>query len=192
MTKICDSCSFELELTNFRTRKYRNGGSGILNICRACERRKNMEYYERNKEGMKAQATEYYWLNREKTLQSVRKYREDNRETIKAKGREYYRKNLVNRLLNGTKARARKWGFEHDITAEDIIIPEVCPLLNIPLQISDKRTSSGSPSVDRIDSSKGYIKGNVWVISHKANTIKSDATLQELQELTKNLGEFLN
>lgn len=50
MTKICDSCSFELELTNFRTRKYRNGGSGILNICRACERRKNMEYYERNKE----------------------------------------------------------------------------------------------------------------------------------------------
>ena len=46
-----------------------------------------------------------------------------------------------------------------------------------------------SYSLDRIDSSKGYIPGNVWVISRRANAIKSDATLEELELLVKNLKE---
>lgn len=38
-----------------------------------------------------------------------------------------------------------------------------------------------------IDSSKGYIKGNVWVVSKRANTIKNNATLEELELLVANL-----
>ena len=49
-----------------------------------------------------------------------------------------------------------------------------------------------SPSLDRIDSSKGYTPDNVWVISRRANIIKHDATLEELLLISKNLGEYLN
>jgi hypothetical protein len=42
---------------------------------------------------------------------------------------------------------------------------------------------NASPSLDRIDPSQGYIKGNVVVISHKANRLKNDAGLAELRAL---------
>lgn len=83
-------------------------------------------------------------------------------------------------LLKQAKYRAKKNNLDFEIELEDIVIPKICPILNIPLFSSKGHSGPNSPSIDRIDSSKGYIKGNVQVISHKANTIKSNATLQEL------------
>jgi hypothetical protein len=72
----------------------------------------------------------------------------------------------------------------------DITIPDVCPLLGIPisLETGDKR-SPHNPSLDRIDPdpSIGYVRGNVQVISARANWLKADATLQELKTLVENL-----
>lgn len=69
-----------------------------------------------------------------------------------------------------------------NIDLSDIVIPKVCPILGIPLTKGVKRVPcNNSPSLDRIDSTKGYVKGNVQVISHRANRLKSDASLQELQ-----------
>lgn len=56
----------------------------------------------------------------------------------------------------------------------------------------DSDNKDFSYSLDRIDSSKGYIKGNVWVIPFKANRIKSDATLEELELIAKNLKNTLD
>lgn len=83
-------------------------------------------------------------------------------------------------LLKQAKYRAKKNNLDFEIELEDIVIPKICPILNIPLFSSKGHSGPNSPSLDRIDPSKGYVKGNVQVISHKANTIKSDATLQEL------------
>lgn len=47
--------------------------------------------------------------------------------------------------------------------------------------------SNNSPTIDRINPKLGYIKGNVWVISNKANRFKNDATLEELELLVANL-----
>ena len=77
--------------------------------------------------------------------------------------------------------------MDFHITADDVTIPEYCPLLGIPLEINTHGASHNSPSIDRIDSKKGYVKGNVWIISHRANTVKSDASLEELELITKNL-----
>lgn len=41
----------------------------------------------------------------------------------------------------------------------------------------------GSPSLDRVDNTRGYVPGNVLVISWKANQIKSNATLAELESI---------
>ena len=81
-------------------------------------------------------------------------------------------------LLARARTRATERGMDFTITKEDIIIPDTCPLLGTPMK---------SPSLDRKDPTKGYIKGNVWVISNRANTLKNDATLQELKTLVENL-----
>jgi hypothetical protein len=63
-------------------------------------------------------------------------------------------------------------------------------------KVRDRRGRSGlltvieSPTLDRIDNSKGYIVGNVWVISMRANRLKSDATVDELMMLATNLREL--
>lgn len=90
-------------------------------------------------------------------------------------------------MVRAAKKRASTKGLEFDITYEDIELPKVCPLLGITLGVSPGRASDSSYSLDRIDSSKGYIRGNIWVISNKANVIKNNATLEELELLTQNL-----
>lgn len=90
------------------------------------------------------------------------------------------------RILCSLKKRAKQKGFEFNLTLEDIPqIPEFCPVLGIPIIINkgECSPSDNSPSVDRIDSTKGYIKGNIRIISNRANRIKSDATVDELRKV---------
>ena len=96
------------------------------------------------------------------------------------------------RMWKSAKDRSEKKGWDFNLLYEDIIIPKMCPLLNIPIKIhSTREHHSDAPSLDRIDSKKGYIKENVWVISHRANQIKNDATIDELEKITYNLKELL-
>ena len=152
----------------------------------------NQTNYAKHGEKLKEKAKEYYHNNKDKVLEVVKQYRDNNRPMIQEKGREYYRRKLPNRLLNAAKARARTHNLEFTITLEDIVVPTHCPLLGIELRVAEGRTSSKahSPSLDRFDCSKGYIKGNVWVISQRANTMKSDATLDELVMLVENLKTY--
>lgn len=83
-------------------------------------------------------------------------------------------------MLYQARKRAKKHGIPINIDHDDIVVPKVCPVLGIPLFVSDGLFSPNSPSLDRIVPELGYTKGNVVVISHRANTMKSDATLPEL------------
>lgn len=82
-------------------------------------------------------------------------------------------------MINNCRQRSKAKGMECTITKEDIDIPESCPVLGIPLKKGGNFLGN-SPSVDRVDNTKGYIPGNVQVISYRANAIKSDATKEEL------------
>lgn len=94
------------------------------------------------------------------------------------------------RMHNRAKQRAIASGMMFDIEVEDIVIPEVCPVLGLPLKINNHSYGKGhgpnnySPSLDRIDNTKGYVKGNVQVISQLANKMKSDATIEQLQSFS--------
>jgi hypothetical protein len=95
-------------------------------------------------------------------------------------------------MCDRSKSRAKKKGFEHSITIHDIHIPDICPLLGIPLfPGTNGKVGPNSPTLDRIDSSKGYTPDNVWVISYKANTIKSNATPEELLTIATRLSDFV-
>jgi len=98
----------------------------------------------------------------------------------------------LRRLVASAKIRATKKGLAFDICIEDLILPTVCPLLGIPLVRGINKICAGSPSLDRKVPSLGYIKGNVWVISFKANAIKQNATIQELELLVANLKKHLD
>lgn len=86
-------------------------------------------------------------------------------------------------LYKNIKSRCKRIGREFSIEFEDIIIPEKCPVFGFELKREDKKTWMCAPSVDRIDSSKGYIKGNITVVSRRANILKRDATIDELEQL---------
>jgi hypothetical protein len=98
-------------------------------------------------------------------------------------------------LWQSARTRAARKGLIFEIEISDIVIPTNCPVLGFPLT-SGAGKSKGkpkwsaqpdAPSLDRIDSRKGYVRGNVWVISWRANAIKNSATPAELIALGRAL-----
>lgn len=74
-------------------------------------------------------------------------------------------------------------GLPYEITLDDLLpLPEHCPALGLPLDYSGSRLggADNSPSIDRLNPELGYVKGNVVVLSMKANRIKNNATSEEL------------
>lgn len=147
-------------------------------------------YYEKNKERIAVRKREYQ-------LRNADKIREYNRNRPKRPPDEKSRKATAdweerNReyvLFNAARMRARKYGHEFSITLKDVLIPEICPLLGI--KIERRRGGHGpkdsSPSLDRLDNSGGYVKGNVWVISWLANKMKATATNEQLLTFARNV-----
>jgi len=93
-------------------------------------------------------------------------------------------------MFHNAQHRAKKKGIPFSITIDDIIIPETCPLLGIPLVSTNDKRDPRNPSLDQKDPGKGYTPDNIWVVSSRANWIKSDASLQELELLVENLKCF--
>ena len=111
---------------------------------------------------------------------------EDKKASLQLAQDKYRKHNPIKYMFSQTKRRATHRGQEFNIDLSDIVIPEVCPLLGLTLDHLSPDLSS-HPSIDRFDSSKGYIKGNVWVISFRANRLKNNATADELYLLASNL-----
>ena len=86
-------------------------------------------------------------------------------------------------LWSQLKSSAKKRNIPFDLLPSDIDhigIPITCPVLGIPLAFNRHKVEDNSISFDRIDSSKGYIPGNIQVISWKANNIKSNHAAEDL------------
>jgi len=85
-------------------------------------------------------------------------------------------------LVRQARRRAVRKDLPFDLVAEDLLVPDYCPALGIPLFRAAGRKAQGpnSPTLDRIVPDLGYVRGNVRVISARANQIKSDATPAEL------------
>jgi hypothetical protein len=115
-------------------------------------------------------------------------YRADNPEyvdKIKIRVRERRLGNPEWYLWDKARSRAKKGQLPFNIEVKDVIIPEVCPILEMPLKVLGLRNGHQCPTIDRVDNSKGYVKGNIVVISYRANSIKRDATLDELEKLVE-------
>lgn len=97
--------------------------------------------------------------------------------------KRWMKENWLRRMLTVAKARAKRNNIEFDITLEDVLVPTHCPITGIKLEAGHVGGKMKSYSLDRIDNAKGYIKGNVALISHRANSCKSDLSLEEARRL---------
>lgn len=96
----------------------------------------------------------------------------------------------ASRMLSDARVRASKRGIKFNIDLEDIIVPDVCPYLGISLVTDNGCKRDNSPTLDRIVPELGYVKGNVEVISERANRIKNDANSSELLEIGTRLKQL--
>ena len=146
-----------------------------------------ISYYERNKEKILKQRKEQYNNDpefRQKRLEQTKQWRLDHADKMKEHRKKWEHSNPAWIMYHNAKRRASDLNLPFDITYKDIVIPEVCPILNIQLSNTDRETT---PSLDRIIPSLGYTKNNIQVISMRANRLKNDGTLAEFQAIVSYL-----
>lgn len=182
--KTCTQCKQTKPTDGFYPRGDRGG---YRSRCKDCEAKKRAAEAPRRRvyrQAIKAQ-----------TAATHAEYYRTHRDEILTYNREYYQKRRQEEpeweLLSRAKNRASREGLSFDLTVKDIHIPDICPVLGLSLEMTSRRGKQGplpnSLSIDRIDSSKGYTRGNVRVISNRANTLKSNATVEELELVLKDL-----
>lgn len=204
-TKVCTCCGIEKPLTEFyRDRRVKK--DGLTAQCKNCLDAKKRVYRQNHKEQRSEyernrRLTDSEW--RKTTAERNKRYftklkeeggprLEHHKNRVKAENKKLKTQDPRYRLWYGAKARAQDKNLEFNIDLDDIIIPEKCPILNIPLCVHEEKAAFDSYSLDRIDSSKGYVKGNVAVISRLANTMKNDATREELELFCKNILNYVD
>lgn len=103
-----------------------------------------------------------------------------NSERVKSQTPEW-------KMHQRAKQRCRKTGREFNIEVSDIIIPSTCPILGIELNMNSGRSGAyrNSPSLDRIDNSRGYTKDNIQVVSQLVNAMKCHASNEELHKFAQ-------
>ena len=146
----------------------------------------------------KEYSKKYYQDNKESILIQQKNYRADNKEKVRDMKRKY-RSNYFNIMkytdismpfLNYKIGKMKERSNDVTLTAEELLelIPKdlKCPVFGIKFSFgkgNDWKFKQYSMSVDRIDNNKGYHKDNVVIVSSKANTMKSSATLKELYQV---------
>jgi len=196
--RICTACKQSLELIYFLKE------SSPIDViyfklcsdCRTKGREKNHARWDKKSQ----QSKEYYIKYKDEVQAANKKWRAHNKEKLQAYEKSDFRKEKnkswvkLKRLKDpstflfySAKRRSKLSNLEFTITKEHIrnIYPKdnKCPILGIDLFVSNKKTTDNSPSLDRIDSKKGYVPENILVISHRANRIKNNSTIDELYKI---------
>jgi len=158
-----------------------------IELRRATQRRYDKKLRETDPESYKEKVSQasknYRERHPEKAKAATKVWRNNNRDRRNSARRQWNAKNIVHLLYLRAKYRAK--GKDIEFTIEESDIPEMgtmCPVFGLPFDISVRdyrETTDNSPSLDRIDPKKGYVPGNVWIITYRANRVKSDATAEE-------------
>ena len=173
--KICIKCQLEKENENFHKDK-RNKDS-LSKYCKSCKKEYDIIYRQTDKI---------------QNIQKTKEYRNRKKEYKKYR----FEKDPREQLLISAKFRAKKNNLPFNLEISDIIIPEICPILEIKLERKEyglgQSFQPNSPSLDKIIPQLGYVKGNIIVMSMKANIMKANATKEELINFSKNILKIFN
>ena len=111
-------------------------------------------------------------------------------------------------MIRNIKYSAKRRNLDFDLDYTDIKLPKYCPLLGIELNYTNNRNNKflnlgddyvdlgfndpSKASVDRIDNTKGYVKGNIIILSRLANAMKNEASFEQLETFSKNILKLIN
>lgn len=151
-------------------------------------RKARREYDKQNPERAREIRNKSRNVNAERARAESRRWREANREHHQALNRESYYRSMQRRLFENAKKRASKQGIPFDITIDDIIVPDVCPVFKVPF-VWGEGINDYSPSLDKIRPELGYVPGNIKVICNMANRIKSNANSDQVKQVLEYLLE---
>lgn len=163
--RTCTKCGVAKPVSDFHPRRDRAGkGRGaLMSACKECHRATQRSAYHAD-------------------IEKSRAYHRKKKRGYYSKKRDF---DPVRWMLGVLKARARRAGIPFDLAPPDVFIPEHCPVLGLKLRRPGDGSKDDSPSFDRIDPRKGYVRGNVTIISMRANRLKSDATVAELERVAR-------
>jgi len=98
---------------------------------------------------------------------------------------------LKSLMLRNLRHSAKARNLEFNLTIDDLNLPTHCPILGIKLSYGKDPNTQVGASVDRIDNTKGYVKGNIVIMSRKANAMKNSASIDELQTFINNIQKLI-
>ena len=158
----------------------------------------NKKYYQDNRFDRIEYNKKYYQDNKERLRIQQKNYRADNKEKIRDRKRKYVSNyfnikkytDITIPFLSYKICKMKERSNDVTLTAEELLqlIPKdlKCPVFGTKFTFgkgNDWKFKQNSMSVDRIDNNKGYHKDNIVIVSFKANTMKSSATLKELYQV---------
>lgn len=178
--KQCKVCKQTKDLEQFhKDSRFKSGYSNTCETCWADNKRKKKKFYKSR--------AEIYNENRRFKSQTDPKY--NQRRNKQRRDWRNKKENYIKDWFNRIKCRAKRLELDFNLTLEDFEIPTFCPYLNIELTWG--KNMNNSVSLDRINPDLGYVKGNVMVISQKANRIKNNATKKELLTFFENYKKLM-
>jgi hypothetical protein len=150
---------------------------------------------EEQKEKNRKRCSLYSKKHRKRLNEWAREYRADHPEVergAKKRARKKLKEESPEKLiLFEVKKRARVRGIQFNLEESDISVPKLCPILGIELSFGVGRVHDASPSLDRVIPSLGYVKGNCFIISAKANRMKQENTLEDFLKIIQYIQERL-
>lgn len=157
--KVCIKCKQEKPLDGFSKDSRRKDGKQPS--CKECQK----AYHKANMEVRNARRREQW---------------HETSATTNTKRRVDYSKDSTPWMLTQARRRAKKQGVPFNLVLEDLEIPKLCPVLNIPLVIGKEKMSDSSPTLDKHIPKLGYVKGNISIMSLLANRIKNNGTSEQV------------
>jgi hypothetical protein len=152
------------------------------------ERSADPEYAEKKKQYQAA----WYQANKERTKEANNAWGKANRDKTREYVKAWERRHPLRAMFQHAKSSAKGRGLEFTLTMDDLAWPAHCPIFGIELCYDrDKKTPhrDNYPTLDRWDNSKGYVPGNVFVISWLANRMKWHATIEQLEAILRYMKE---
>ncbi len=144
---------------------------------------------QENPDKWKAKDREDYQRNKEAHNKRAAKYKKSHPEVGTKSYRTAREKRPWEWPLINARGRSQKKGFAFDLTREwcEAKWTGTCALSGLPFSFGSQDHHPFSPSIDRIESSKGYTQDNCRFVLFAVNSFKGTGTDEQMLEIANAL-----